>query len=62
MNCEFCKTEFNNKYSLNFHIKNTKYCLKKQQLINPDIKKNDTDIKENYITCEYCYKQIVKIY
>ena len=28
--CEYCNTEFKNKSSLNYHQKNTKYCLEKQ--------------------------------
>ena len=42
MNCDFCNTKFNSKSSLNFHVKNAKYCLVKQKQINPTIKEENT--------------------
>lgn len=43
-NCEFCNNEFKNTNALNYHKKNTKYCLK--------IQNNQENIKK--FTCEFC--------
>ncbi len=47
--CEFCKSELSNKYTLNFHKKNNKKCLEIQ-------KKSSGDIKCSLKQCEFCNK------
>ena len=51
MNCEFCDKKFLNKYTLITHQKNTKYCLKLQE-----IKNNSVHI------CEVCQKNFITTY
>jgi hypothetical protein len=49
MICKYCKKEFTSQSYLNFHIKNTKYCLKIQSDINSDEQKN---INEKCYICD----------
>jgi transposase-like protein len=50
-NCEFCKSTFSTKSSLNYHQKTVKYCLDIQQQLNSSFK------KEDIYKCEYCNKE-----
>ena len=49
LTCEFCKSNFSCKSSLNYHQKNVKYCLDIQKQLN-------TSFKEVLFKCEYCNK------
>ena len=49
--CEYCESNFKSLKVLNYHQKNTKYCLKKQGKIIED----DSDVEELYI-CQTCNK------
>jgi hypothetical protein len=46
MECEYCKNPFKTSSSLNYHKTHAKYCLKKQNKINVEMK------------CEYCQKSL----
>lgn len=53
MICEFCKKEFSNKSSLNYHQKTAKYCLK----LRPDMDDNLNNYK-----CEHCDEKFSRKY
>jgi len=48
--CEYCKTSFKSLSSLNYHIKNAKYCLLIQG------KNTDKTVKQKDFTCNFCNK------
>jgi len=48
--CDYCKKEFNSKYSLMNHKKTAKYCIKMRQNNNIDI------VKITCFDCNYCLK------
>ena len=50
LTCQFCSNEFKNKYLLNSHKKQAKYCLKIQE------SQNSEEIITSFITCKYCNK------
>ena len=49
MNCEFCKKTFVNKYTLSYHKKSNKSCLKIQQ-------KNKNEVEIQLTNCGFCNK------
>jgi len=50
--CEFCKTTFSSKSSLNYHKKKVKYCLDIQKQLNKIPQE-----KEEIYKCEFCNKK-----
>jgi len=48
--CDFCKKEFINTYTLKYHQKTAKYCIKIQ-------KEKQVNVEVNSFTCEYCNKE-----
>lgn len=55
--CEYCEKELANISSLNFHMKNAKYCLKIQE----NMKKDEDDLNVNNI-CEGCKTQFSTLF
>ena len=51
--CNYCNTEFNNKYALIKHKKTSKYCFKIREELFPN-----TVIEKKMFECEYCKKEL----
>jgi hypothetical protein len=55
-NCQFCNKSFSTQYTLNYHQRSTRYCLKLQQQ-NKQIENTTSIITNDTISCEFCNKE-----